>query len=38
MEAVMLAVALYLSTRLDLNASQAVFEERELTSVAAVAD
>jgi len=37
MEAVILIVALYLSTRLDMNASQAVVEERELVSVAAVA-
>jgi BCD family chlorophyll transporter-like MFS transporter len=38
MEAVMLGVALYLSTRLDMNASQASLEEREMVSVAAVAD
>jgi len=38
MEAVVLAVALYLSTRLDMNASQASEEEREMVSVAAVAD
>lgn len=38
MEAVMLFVALYLSTRLDINATQAVVEERELVSAAASAD
>lgn len=38
MEAIMLLVALYLSTRLDMNVSQASMEERELVSVAAVAD
>ena len=38
MEAVMLGVALYLSTRLDANASQASLEEREMVSVAAVSD
>jgi len=38
MEAVILGVALYLSTKLDMNATQAVVEERELVSVAAVAD
>jgi BCD family chlorophyll transporter-like MFS transporter len=38
MEAVMLVVALYLSTRLDMNASQASIEERELVSVMASAD
>jgi len=38
MEAVILVVALYLSTRLDMNASQASMEEREIISVAAVAD
>jgi MFS transporter, BCD family, chlorophyll transporter len=38
MEAVVLVAALYLSTRLDMNASQASMEEREVVSVAAVAD
>jgi len=38
MEAIMLLVALYLSTRLDVNASQASREERELVSVPASAD
>ena len=38
MEAVMLGVALYLSTRLDINASQASLEERELVGVATVSD
>ncbi|HEY5729193.1 MAG TPA: BCD family MFS transporter [Anaerolineales bacterium] len=38
MEAVVLVVALYLSTKLDTNASQASKEEREVVSVAAVAD
>ena len=38
MEAVMLVVALYLSTRLDVNATQAVVEEQELVSVATSAD
>jgi MFS transporter, BCD family, chlorophyll transporter len=38
MEAVILVVALYLTTRLDLNASQASVEERELVSAAASAD
>jgi BCD family chlorophyll transporter-like MFS transporter len=38
MEAIMLGVALYLSTRLDVNASQASLEEREFVSVAAMAD
>jgi len=38
MEAVMLFVALYLSTRLDMNSSQASMEERELVSAVASAD
>lgn len=38
MEAVVLIVALYLTTRLDMNASQASVEERDLVSVAASAD
>jgi BCD family chlorophyll transporter-like MFS transporter len=38
MEAVMLCIALYLSTRLDMNSSQASLEERELVSVMASAD
>lgn len=38
MEAVMLIVALYLSTRLDVNSSQASAEEREFVSVSASAD
>ena len=38
MEAVMLLIALYLSTRLDVNASQASMEEREIVSLAASAD
>lgn len=38
MEAIMLLVALYLSTRLDVNATQAIAEERELVSVVASAD
>jgi BCD family chlorophyll transporter-like MFS transporter len=38
MEAVMLGVALYLSTKLDANATQAVAEERELVGAAASAD
>lgn len=38
MEAIMLFIALYLSTRLDLNASQASLEEREVVSLAASAD
>ena len=38
MEAVMLLIALYLSTRLDVNDSQASIEERELAKVAASAD
>jgi BCD family chlorophyll transporter-like MFS transporter len=37
-EAVILVVALILSTKLDMNASQAVVEEREMVSVTAVAD
>jgi len=37
MEAVILIVALYLSTKLDINATQASMEERKLVSVAAVA-
>jgi hypothetical protein len=32
MEALMLMIALYLSTRLDMNASQASVEKRELVS------
>lgn len=38
MEAIILVVALYLTTRLDLNASQASVEERELVGMAASAD
>lgn len=38
MEAIMLMIALYLSTRLDMNGSQASMEERELVRVVAVAD
>lgn len=38
MEAVMLLVALYLSTRLDMNASQASVEEREFAGAVASAD
>jgi MFS transporter, BCD family, chlorophyll transporter len=38
MEAIMLMLALYLSTRLDMNGSQAAMEERELVSAVAVAD
>lgn len=38
MEAVTLVVALYLTTRLDMGASQASAEERDLVSVAASAD
>jgi len=38
MEALVLIGALYLSTRLDVTASQASLEEREMVSVAAVAD
>jgi MFS transporter, BCD family, chlorophyll transporter len=38
MEAVMLLIALYLSTRLDVSASQASLEEREVVSLAASAD
>jgi MFS transporter, BCD family, chlorophyll transporter len=38
MEAVILIVALYLTTRLDVNASQASVEERDLVSAAASAD
>lgn len=38
MEAVMLVIALYLSTRLDVNESQASAEEREFVSAAASAD
>ncbi|MDX1378103.1 MAG: BCD family MFS transporter [Anaerolineales bacterium] len=38
MEAVVLAIALYLTTKLDMNASQASKEEHDVVSVAAVAD
>jgi BCD family chlorophyll transporter-like MFS transporter len=38
MEAVILVVALYLSTRLDMNVSQASVEERELVGASAGAD
>ena len=38
LEAVMLLIALYLSTRLDMNASQASMEERERISAVASAD
>jgi protoporphyrinogen oxidase len=38
MEAVILIVALYLTTRLDMGASQASAEERDLVKVAASAD
>ena len=38
MEALVLVIALYLSTKLDMNASQASKEEHEVVSVAAVAD
>lgn len=38
LEAVILLVALYLSTRLDVNATQAVVEEKELVGAAASAD
>ena len=37
-EALMLMIALYLSTRLDMNASQASVEERELVCALGVAD
>ena len=38
LEAVMLLIALYLSTRLDMNASQASMEERERISAVASAN
>lgn len=38
MEAIMLMIALFLSTRLDMNASQASVEERELVRAIAAAD
>ena len=38
MEAIMLGIALYLSARLDLHATQVSLEEREFVSVAAVSD